>query len=321
MKSCSVFKAALLFCGLVISSVTFANQSLNAEGWYDKMVQNAPKALYEGIFTHQSGNQIQNVEIVHGMEDEEIWERLMHLDGPIREVIRRGDALYCVHPDASVEQIKQQGSAPFGNKPLGSVRQLAAAYEFKLLGKQRIAGRLVMGVQLVPKGRMRHAYRLWLDQETYVPLRTELLTLKGQVLERYQFSYFSVSSEFNERKFAPRTKGITLDLAQSQQTLKASNKDILEWRLNWMPAGFVNQAVTGNTPKLSARRMYNDGIVMFSVYVESVDKVQDEGTAQSGPTALAVQHKKWQGQTHRITVVGEVPALTLQRIAQSVELL
>jgi len=83
----------------------------------------------------------------------------------------------------------------------------------------------------------------------------------------------------------------------------------------------VDQTASGHAPKMSARRIYSDGLVMFSVYVESVDKVQDEGTMQAGPTALTVQHKKWQGQTHRITVVGEVPPAMVARIAQSVELL
>lgn len=298
-----------------------SGQSLNAQGWYERMLEHSPSANYSGIFVHQAGNQTQSVEIVHGMKEGEIWERLLHLDGQVREVIRRGDALYCIHPNGAVEQVQQQGSSPFGNKPQGDFRQLAHAYDFRLLGKQRIAGRLVVGVQLVPKDKIRHAYQLWIDVETSVPLRTELITLQGDVLERYQFSYFKVSDGFKEAYFAPKNKGAKLELAQSGEVLQARESDILEWRLNWMPTGFQDQASKGHTPKLSARRIYSDGIVMFSVYVEGVEKVQDEGIAQAGPTVLAVQHKQWQGKTHRITVVGEIPAPTAARIAQSVELL
>ena len=325
-----IFAAATFLLGFAFSAVTLAEeqadkevgrQSLNAEGWYERMLEKSPAALYQGIFVHQAGNQTQSVEIIHGMKDGQIWERLLHLDGPVREVIRQGDALYCVHPDASVEQVQQQGSSPFGNKPQGDLRQLTRAYEFRLLGKQRIAGRLVVGVQLVPRDQIRHAYQLWIDVETSVPLRTELITLKGQMLERYQFSYFKVMKDFNEANFAPKSKGAKLELAKSGEVLQATQADILEWRLNWMPGGFEDQAAKGHAPKLSARRIYSDGIVMFSVYVESVEQVQDEGTAQAGPTVLAVQHKQWQGKTHRITVVGEIPAATATKIAQSVELL
>ncbi|MEY8203880.1 MAG: MucB/RseB C-terminal domain-containing protein [Bermanella sp.] len=314
-----------LICGglslLFVSSLALANQSLTAQGWYEQMLARAPQASYEGIFVHQAGNQLQTVEIVHGLKGGEIWERLLHLDGPTQEVIRRGDELYCIHPDATVEQLQQRGGSPFGNKIMGASRQLTKAYEFRLLGKQRFAGRLVMGVQLVPKDGARHAYQLWIDQQTSVPLRTELLTIKGQILERYQFSYFHVQSEFVEQRFAPRTQGVKLAMASRADVLKTRNTDVLAWRLNWLPLGFVDQTASGHTPKLSARRIYSDGLVMFSVYVESVDKIQDEGTMQAGPTALTVQHKQWQGQTHRITVVGEVPPAMVARIAQSVELL
>lgn len=295
-------------------------QSLTAQGLYEKMLEQSPRAMYQGIFSHQAGNQVQNVEIVHGVNGEHIWERMMHLDGPVREIIRRGEELFCIHPDSSVEQLQKQGNTPFGNKSMGNIRQLSMAYDFKLLGAQRVAARPVVGIQLTPKDGTRHFYQVWLDQQTTVPLRTELIARTGQVLERYLFSYFKPDTEFVEQRFSPRNQGVKLQLAESPEVLRASAADVLEWRLNWMPIGFLDQTAKGHAPKLSARRIYSDGVVMFSVYVEGVDKIQDEGTAQAGPTALAVQHKQWQGQTHRITVVGEIPAATAQRIAQSVEL-
>lgn len=302
------------------AGLTQREQSLTAQGLYELMLEKAPQAMYQGIFSHQAGNQVQNVEIVHGMSDGQIWERMMHLDGPVREIIRKGEEFYCIHPDSSVEQLQKQGNAPFGNKLMGSIKQLSKAYEFKLLGAQRVAGRVVIGIQLTPKDANRHFYQVWLDKQTTVPLRTELIAKTGQVLERYLFSYFKADDDFVASRFEPRNKGIELNLAESPDVLMATPEDILEWRLNWMPMGFMDQTASGHAPKLSARRIYSDGVVMFSVYVEGVDQVQDEGTAQSGPTALAVQHKQWHGQTHRITVVGEIPVTTAQKIAQSVEL-
>jgi sigma-E factor negative regulatory protein RseB len=301
-------------------ALTSEQQSLTAQGFYEQMLEMSPKAMYQGIFSHQAGNQVQNIEIVHGINNGDIWERMMHLDGPVREIIRRGEELFCIHPDASVEQLQKQGNAPFGNKSMGSIKQLNLAYNFKLLGGQRVAGRPVVGIQLTPKDATRHFYQVWLDKQTTVPLRTELIARNGQVLERYLFSYFKSDAQFDDRLFQPRNKGVELNMAESTEVLKASTADILEWRLNWMPIGFQDQTASGHAPKLSARRIYSDGVVMFSVYVEGVEKVQDEGTAQAGPTALAVQHKQWHGKTHRITVVGEIPAATAQRIAESVEL-
>ncbi|GAA6134487.1 sigma factor AlgU regulator MucB [Oceaniserpentilla sp. 4NH20-0058] len=296
-------------------------QSWTALGLYERMLEQAPSAMYEGIFVHQAGGQMQSVEIVHGQNEGEIWERLLHLDGNIREIIRRGDALYCINPDKSVEQIQQLGRSAFTNKQPSNLHQLRKAYEFRSLGQQRIAGRLVDGVQLIPKDASRHIYQLWLDNQTTVPLRTELVSVKGRVLERYQFSYFLPKDVFNPERFAPRSQSINLASAHTGEVLKTNAEDVLEWRLNWMPIGFEDKSGSGFAPKLSAKRIYSDGIVMFSVYVEQVEKAMDEGTAQAGPTALSVMHKQWQGLTHRITVVGEIPTVTAQRIAESVELL
>lgn len=297
------------------------NQSLTALGLYEAMLKQAPNAMYEGIFVHQAGAQTQSVEIVHGAHNGEIWERLLHLDGNVREIIRRGEALYCINPDKSVEQIQQLGRSAFSTKQPASIHQLKKAYDFRALGIQRIAGRLVDGVQLLPKDASRHVYQLWLDNETKVPLRTELVSRQGQVLERYQFSYFTPFKSFEEERFEPRSKNVDLSSAQSSEVLKAKEADVLEWRLNWIPVGFEDESTSGYAPKLSAKRIYSDGIVMFSVYVEQVEKAMDEGTAQAGPTALSVMHKQWQGATHRITVVGEIPAVTAKRIAESVELM
>jgi len=316
----------LTLIGLFLSTISIStwaeqNQSLSAEGWYERMRGQAPEAQYQGIFLHQSGNDSQTVEIVHGKHQGAIWERLLHLDGPVREVIRQGDALYCIYPDKTVEQIQQKGSAPFGNKDLGSVKQLKQAYQFKLLGPERIVGRLAMGVQLVPKDRSRHVYQLWIDQNTFVPLRTELMSLKGRILERYQFAYFSPQEALSAEDFEPKTPGISLASAKADEVLKANPEDVIEWRLAWLPVGFVDQGAKGYAPKLSARRVYSDGIVMFSIYVEPVNEVKDEGVARAGPTILAVQHKEHQDTQHRITVVGEIPARLAKRIAESVELM
>ena len=314
----------VIVCLFGFPAITIAeeeNQSLSALGLYEEMLAKAPSAMYEGIFVHQAGGQTQSVEIIHAQHNGEIWERLLHLDGHIREIIRRGDALYCINPDKSVEQIQQLGRTGFASKHPTNTKQLNAAYDFRTLGKQRIAGRLVEGLQLMPKDASRHVYQLWIDKETYVPLRTELLSRNGQMLERYQFSYFLPQNEFDPEKFEPRAKEIDLTKALTREVLTTTEGDVLEWRLNWIPVGFNDESKNGNAPKLSAKRIYSDGIVMFSVYVEQVEKAMDEGTAQAGPTALSVKHKQWQGMTHRITVVGEIPAATAQRIAESVELL
>jgi len=322
--------------GLSVVGTAMANQSLTAEGWYERMLQEAPKAQYQGIFTHQSGGQSQSVEIVHGMKEGLVWERLLHLDGPAREVIRKGEQLYCIHPDARVEQIAQPTNGPFAAESMASTQQLQQGYEFLLHGPKRIAGRPAVLVQLKPKDELRHHYLVWLDQQTSVALKSELVNQRGQVLERYQFNYFAPYEQWNDNLFSPRRQGVELETTPAQdvdadatvadaqgavESLQAA--PVQNWKLNWLPVGFMQkdsaQAAQANAH--DARRMFSDGIVMFSVYVEPAHEDKQDGVAQVGATVLAVQHKQWQGLEHRITVVGEIPEQTAKRIAQSVELM
>ncbi len=331
--------------GLSVVQAASANQSLTAEGWYERMLQEAPKAQYQGIFTHQSGGQSQSVEIVHGMKEGQVWERLLHLDGPAREVIRKGEQLFCIYPDARVEKIEQPTNGPFAAESMVSTQQLQQGYEFVLHGAKRIAGRPAVLVQLKPKDELRHHYLVWLDHQTSVALKSELVNQRGQVLERYQFNYFAPYDQWNEQMFSPRTQGIELafqntaaaaerapantdtntgsaSTAKSEQHAE-TELTVQNWKLNWLPTGFLQKENTQTAMQRAhdGRRMYSDGIVMFSVYVEPAHEDKQDGLAQVGATVLAVQHKQWQGVEHRITVVGEIPQQTAKRIAQSVELM
>lgn len=317
---CMQLRGLVVLPALVVSFAATANQSLSAQGWYERMLQEAPRAQYQGIFTHQSAGHSQSVEIVHSMKQDQVWERLLHLDGPAREVIRKGDELYCIHPDARVEKIAQPTNGPFAAESQASTRQLSEGYDFSLKGLQRIAGRPVMLVQLNAKDTLRHNYQVWLDSQTSVPLKTELVNQQGQVLERYQFNYFAPYEDWNDKHFMPRTKGVELNLEAAQA--QASENLTQNWKLNWMPVGFHQQKKTSADRQGQAgRRIYSDGIVMFSVFVESASDDIKDGMAQVGATVLTVLHKQWQGEDHRITVVGEIPKLTAKRIAQSVELM
>ena len=314
---------SMLLSTALITNMVLANQSLNAVGWYERMLKEAPQAHYQGIFTHQSGGQSQSVEIVHGMKDGQVWERLLHLDGPAREVIRKGEQLFCIHPDATVEQIDQPTNGPFAAESSANTQQLQQGYDFTLKGLQRIAGRPVMLLQLDAKDDLRHDYQVWLDSQTFVPLKSELITQQGLVLERYQFNYFKPYDQWNSAYFTPRTQGIELNLSAQKAEGAADQSGLDSWKLNWMPNGFMqkDQKASGEGTAKAGRRMYSDGIVMFSVFVEPAQDEMKDGLAQVGATVLAVQHKQWQGQSHRITVVGEIPQQTAKRIAQSVELM
>lgn len=318
-----VFALLILLSG---SAFSFAEQqSLSGQGWYQRMVDEAPKVNYKGVFVHQAGDQSQSVEIVHGEHEGQIHERMLHLDGPAREVIRQGQELICVYPNGKVEKLNAHSASPFNRSNLGAVEQLEKGYEFALQESHRVAGREAVLLQLIPRDKFRHGYRLWLDKQSAVSLRTELVDASGHILERFQFGSFQLLPEFDDSAFAVSIKKLPVE---DESAAPAIDKPVAEtnisvaWKLNWLPNGFMlSQTGSDNRISNQQRRMYSDGVVMFSVFVDDEHTTMPDGNQRIGATSVSVYHKQWLGQVRRITVVGELPQEATQRIAHSVELM
>ena len=85
-----------------------------------------------------------------------------------------------------------------------------------------------------------------------------------------------------------------------------------------MPPGFAfagQRQVQQNIDML----MYTDGLTTFSVFIQRAEGVIPEGVAQRGATLAVMDDLIYQDKTYRITVVGEIPAVTAQKIAQNIE--
>lgn len=317
-----VFALLILLTG---SAFSFAEQqSLSGQGWYQRMVDEAPKVNYKGVFIHQAGDQSQSVEIVHGEHDGQIHERMLHLDGPAREVIRQGEELICVYPNGKVEKLNARQASPFNRSNLGAVEQLEQGYEFALQESHRVAGREAVLLQLIPRDKFRHGYRLWLDAQSAVPLRTELVDVSGRILERFQFSHFQLLPGFDDTAFAASIKKMPEQEPVAAEPEKASEEHntAVAWKLNWLPSGFMlTQGSSEDSISNQHRRMYSDGVVMFSVFVDDEHTTMPDGNQRIGATSVSVHHKQWLGQVRRITVVGELPQEATQRLAHSVELM
>jgi sigma-E factor negative regulatory protein RseB len=64
--------------------------------------------------------------------------------------------------------------------------------------------------------------------------------------------------------------------------------------------------------------MYTDGLTSFSVFIEAEQGIIPEGVAQRGATLAVMDNLSYQNKNYRITVVGEIPVITAQKIAQNI---
>jgi sigma-E factor negative regulatory protein RseB len=259
-----------------------------------------------------------------------VSERLASLDGSGREFIRSGASLACYLPDKRtvvVEQWPQQ--EPLVGFPAVNA-QTANFYDIKEVARTRLNRRDTHVISVTPKDEYRYGYRLWIDDSTAMPLKTQLCDAHGQVIEQIVFASLTVSSHIPDALFKPEfsTEGFRW-VRDTQAPLIAPATDPAAWNAMRLPPGFhmtVRSAQTlPGSPQPVDHLVFTDGVASVSVFVE----IQQSGPQAPGAAAqVPVAEVATVGSSsafstvidgHKITAVGEVPPVTVQFIATQVK--
>nr|BFE90721.1 hypothetical protein GCM10020185_12570 [Pseudomonas brassicacearum subsp. brassicacearum] len=179
-----------------------------------------------------------------------------------------------------------------------------------------MAGRQAVIVALTPKDQHRYGFELHLDKETGLPLKSLLLNDKGQLLERFQFTRLNVAAPTDgDLQASAECKAVAQDPAKVV-AVKAA------WHSDWLPPGFeLSSSVVRKDPDTQVQvnsLMYDDGLARFSVFLEPLNGANATDTrTQLGPTAAVSRRLTTPQGEMMVTVVGEIPIGTAERIALS----
>ena len=253
---------------------------------------------------------------------EKMSEAARMLDGQLAEVIRRGEHVVCVHADRTITRLVNRSSVT----PLGLHDRVSSAvpvqYQVLLDGEDRVAGRAAHQLRLLPLDQFRYGYRLWTDQESNLLLKSELVDVDGVVLERLEFVSLELQPRLTTADFeVPSTlRERALDslsgdaLAARQMALKAG----------WLPDGFIevdrDLRLSGGERRPVAAATYSDGLAAFTLFVESLPENAGEGISRMGPTLAISRHIAADNAGWLVTLVGEVPPLTGERVLANLSL-
>jgi sigma-E factor negative regulatory protein RseB len=172
-------------------------------------------------------------------------------------------------------------------------------------------------VTLTPRDQHRYAFELHLDTKTGLPLRSLMLNDKGQLLERFQMTRLDTDD-------LPTDADLSASSAcrPVERTAATASETVAGWRSDWLPPGFelVNSHVRRDPQRKSmvTSLMYDDGLARFSVFLEPIGS--DSGTdtrTQLGPTVAVSRHLNTPKGKVMVTVVGEIPLGTAERVALS----
>ncbi len=314
------FSLILLF---IASFPAVANE---AAAWLKEMSQSLMQSNYRGVFVYEMGGRMEAMQITHAMRDDGEYERLMSLTGHPREVIRSPEGVTCIMPRRKAVMVdKNMPRTPVPHAFLNNLDRITEHYDLVLGEDDRVSGQDSRIISVSPRDEYRYGYKLWLTVEDKLPVRLELLMPQGEVLEQMMFTDLTVMDELPNDWLEPELDGSKLNLIGKEKNEIPVNEgegDASRWQFAWLPQGFERTHHTRHVmPKKHSQvehLVYSDGLATVSIYIEQLDvgKPRLQGLKTMGAThALGAEIDDYQ-----VTVVGELPAATIEKIATALRL-
>lgn len=256
-----------------------------AEQWLDRINPALQSYEYDGIVVFAQGANMESLLVEHRVNDGKEILRMKTLSGPAKELIKRNGKI-----QSNVSA--QNGSQIAFTSGQGTFSRFASAsdnkwYKVVLGEKSRVAGRTVQTIDLKADDDYRYSYRLWLDQQTGLPLRVITKDEKGRVIEQMAFTQIQIMPTVGEVKSAVAPKSKPLD---------SPFKEV---------KGFKLMAKDRIGP--STQYLYSDGLSTYSLYVEP-SSIKEKGRMRQD----SVNGLMYGNGRVRLVAMGKVPLATLQ---------
>lgn len=306
-----------------LAAVTSAHAGdREARQWLERMSEALATRNYEGRFFHLRDSRSEAMRIFHRVDKGKVTERLVSLDGSGREIIRNQTEVIVYMPDRRTVLVEKRTEA---NTLLAAVpsynEELEAHYIIERGPFTKALGRRTQIIMVQPRDQFRYGYKLWLDDETAMPLKSQLCDRDGKVIEQILFAELNFRDRIPADSLKPSISAedfrwVRQDVQQPQQLAAAQ----AGWGAIRLPAGFRLTAwrvqfIAGSSVPVQ-HLVYSDGLASVSVFIEPADpRAQPmKGLAQVGG-AFAFSRAL---DGHQVTAVGEVPPVTVEAIAASV---
>ncbi len=287
-------------------------------GLLEKMVQAVHSLDYDGTFVYLHGDQLESMRVVHTVGAEGEREQLISLNGAAREVVRDEASITCIAPDAREISIGDRSAGGFRAVFSIDVDRLGSLYDFHLLGQSRVAGRWARVVAIIPRDAYRYGYRLFIDDEHALPLKTDMLDAEGDMVSQIMFTTLHVDPEVK-----PATEGGLEGLEDfawrlRKPKVRLSDNEKINWKFKNLPSGFEVNATSRRRAAGGEGEMdhfvLSDGLATVSVYVEARPSAEGlRGLSAMG----AVNAYGSEVAGHEVTVVGQVPPKTVRAVADA----
>jgi sigma-E factor negative regulatory protein RseB len=317
-STASITRTGAAVIGLALSSCAVLAQDA-PERWLERMANAVTSTNYQGTVIRRQRGESEALKVVHTVIEGVVNERLVSQEGNGLEIIRVGNEVHCILPDKKTVLVEgwNNQSTLFTALPHSEVVN-TPQYDLSIIREGRIAGRKAVLLAVRPHDDYRYAHRIWLDEQSAFPLQTELLNQNGELVEEIKFADISISDDIEPAALDPsiNLEGFTWYREQQRyETVDAAT----DWICDDLPAGFrvtstkSEMPASGSDNAASTHIHYSDGVASVSVFISPGAGADKSGWAIVG-TANSYTVER---DGVEITAFGEVPGITVQRIASS----
>ena len=289
--------------------------------WIEKMSDSMRNLSYQGNFVYMHENKLESMSILHIKDELGERERLLSLNGEAREVIRDNKNLTCIWPNSRkvvVDNSRQNIFSPlFIPDDLANISKY---YDMTLSEGDRIAGQTSITVHIKPKDQYRYGLRLWINSSNGLLLKSNLINERQEVVEQVMFTNLEILSEKDRMQLIALPElDDSFSLIRYHGGGDSGDLDIDKtWRFANLPDGFWQESAlkrkVADTERFIQQMVYTDGLASLSVFIEKQTGQKTQGETSMGAVNAFIRILD----NYSVTAIGEVPAITVQLVAESI---
>jgi sigma-E factor negative regulatory protein RseB len=295
----------------------------SARQWLDRMFRSLQSLDYDGTFVYYHDGKLEAMRILHQADAGGEKERLMSLTGSAREVLRDDKVVTCIMPDNKSVMVGQSRPRQLFPVVPGDLASLSPYYQLQDVGEDRVAGHMARVIDIIPRDEYRYGYRFWIDKTNYMLLKYELSAEGGKAIEQVMFTGLRVGDRIPAAALEPSLTGEGYNWYRQEAGGEnpAAPMGQPDWTVKQLPEGFVmtdyQRRRLHQDGEHAEHMVFSDGLATVSVYVEKLPADSRAFTGHSNMGAMNAFGTVLDD--YQITVVGEVPAATVQHMALLVD--
>ncbi|MGH8550757.1 MAG: MucB/RseB C-terminal domain-containing protein [Methylococcales bacterium] len=317
------YRLLFLMLGVVQAFDVFSNEELgqSARQWLMELSEAVKNRNYQGTLVYLRDKKAETMRVFHAQTDGVEKERIVALNSPMREVIRSDQEVTCYLPDTRLIYVSRQSrQRSFLVRLPEDLESDSPFYDFLVDGREFVIQKESQVIELKPKDEFRFGRKIWIDLETRLPLKFEMIDEKGELVEQMMFTDLEVVDHLPAEAL---TLSATLNTSDWEVRGGESLPDVKQsWTFDGLPQGFkqvfYRRSIMPTDKQAVDHILFSDGFSSVSVYV---DKPGNDNVASYQKQWGAINSYSRLLDGYQITVLGAVPAKTVQAIGDGINYL